>query len=58
MKIGIVVYSFGGHALSAATKLQAKPVARGHQVTLDRLETVEPLQMGGHNRSAQSLACR
>lgn len=55
MRIGIVVYSFGGHALSAATKLQAKPVARGHQVTLDRLETVEPLQMGDTTAALRAL---
>ena len=55
MDIGIVVYSYDGHALSAATKLQAKLVARGHQVTLDRLETVEPLQMGNTTATLRAL---
>ena len=55
MNIGVVVYSFGGRGLSAATKLQAKLVARGHQVTLDRLETVEPLQMGDTTATLRAL---
>ncbi len=55
MNTGIVVYSYDGHALSAATKLQAKLVARGHQVTLDRLETVEPLQMGNTTATLRAL---
>jgi flavodoxin len=46
MNIGIIVYSHAGHALSVATKLQQRLMEAGHQVTLEQLETVHPLQRG------------
>jgi flavodoxin I len=38
MDIGIVVYSWTGHTLSVAVKLQEALSASGHAVTLERLE--------------------
>ena len=46
MNIGMIVYSETGHTLSVAVKLQQRLAAAGHQVALERLETVAPLTMG------------
>ena len=46
MNIGVVVYSFSGHALSVAQRLREKLAKAGHQVGLEQLETVAPLRRG------------
>lgn len=45
MNIGIIVYSHTGHTLSVAQALRKAFVDDGHDVTLEQLETVEPLRM-------------
>ena len=45
MAIGIIVYSRTGHTLSVAEALQRRLSQDSHKVTLERLETVEPLQV-------------
>ncbi|MGC9395083.1 MAG: flavodoxin family protein [Anaerolineae bacterium] len=42
MKIGIIVYSLTDHTLTVANRLKEKLLADGHEVTLERLETVGP----------------
>jgi len=42
MNIGIIVYSLSDHTLTAATRLKEKLTAGGHEVTLERVETVGP----------------
>lgn len=46
MNIGIIVYSHTGHTLAVAIQLKEALSASGHNVTLEQLETVVPLQMG------------
>lgn len=45
MSVGIIVYSRTGHTLSVARKLEERLAAKGHDVTLEQLETVEPLDL-------------
>jgi multimeric flavodoxin WrbA len=45
MRIGIIVYSRSGHTLSVARKLEERLAVDGHDVTLEQLETVEPLDL-------------
>jgi flavodoxin len=40
MKIGIIVYSYTGHTLSAAQKLEEAIKAAGHSANLERVEPV------------------
>ncbi|MBN2392025.1 MAG: NAD(P)H-dependent oxidoreductase [Anaerolineae bacterium] len=42
MNIGIIVYSLSGHTLTVATRLKEILSADGHEVTLERVETVGP----------------
>ncbi len=42
MKIGMIVYSHTGNTLSVAERLEKELSAAGHEVTLERLETVGP----------------
>jgi len=42
MNVGIIVYSLSAHTLTAATRLKEKLAADGHEVTLERVETVGP----------------
>jgi len=42
MNIGIIVYSLTGHTLTVATRLKEKLTVDGHEVTLERVETVGP----------------
>jgi flavodoxin len=46
MKIGLIVYSQGGHTLSVALKLKEKLSADGHGVTLEQIETTGPVRPG------------
>ncbi len=55
MNIGIIVYSFSGHTLLMATKLREKLAAAGHQVTLERLETVQPGALSGEVAALKSI---
>jgi flavodoxin len=48
MHIGMIAYSQTGHTLSVAVKLK-KLSAAGHAVSLERLETVEPVRMYAAN---------
>jgi hypothetical protein len=43
VNVGVIVYSWTGHTLSVATKLQEALSADGHAVRLERLETVGPV---------------
>jgi len=43
--VGIIVYSQTGHTLSIAVKLKEALSAAGHRVSLEQLETVEPVRM-------------
>ena len=45
MDVGIIVYSQTGHTLSIAVKLKEALSAAGHRVSLEQLETVEPVRM-------------
>ena len=45
MNIGIIVYSHSGHTFSVARELNERLREDGHTVTLEQLETVEPLKM-------------
>lgn len=49
MKIGIIVYSQTGHTLSVAVKLKEALSAAGHTVSLEQVETVEPVRMYAAN---------
>lgn len=40
MNIGIIVYSLSGHTLALAVQLKEALSADGHEVTLERVETV------------------
>jgi len=42
MNIGLIVYSLGGHTLTVAENLKEKLLADGHEVSLERVETVGP----------------
>jgi menaquinone-dependent protoporphyrinogen IX oxidase len=46
VNIGIIVYSHSGHTLSVVERLQERLSSDGHDVTLEELEPVEPLQIG------------
>jgi multimeric flavodoxin WrbA len=45
MKIGIFVYSVSDHTLTVAHELQERLSATGHEVTLERIETVGPSKL-------------
>jgi len=45
VKIGIIVYSRTGHTLSVAKRLEDRLMADGHDVTLEQLETVGPVDL-------------
>jgi flavodoxin len=49
VNIGIMVYSQTGHTLSAAARLQEALSEAGHTVSLERVETVEPVKMYAAN---------
>jgi len=42
MHIGIIVYSYTGHTLSVARLLRERLSAAGHDVSLERIETIGP----------------
>ena len=46
MNIGIIVYSHTGHTLSVAMKLKEKLSAARHMVTLEQVQTTEPVKPG------------
>ena len=46
MVIGIIVYSHTGHTLSVAKRLKDRLTTDGHQVSLVKLQTAEPLSLG------------
>ncbi len=45
MNIGVIVYSLSGHTLSVAVKLMEVLPAFGHELTLERVETVGPAKL-------------
>lgn len=45
MRIAIMVYSLTGHTLTVAEKLVERLTADGHDVTLEQLETVGPVDL-------------
>ena len=54
MNVAIIVYPHTGHTLSMATKLQERLIVAGRRVTLEQLETIEPLGMGRERRGKRT----
>ena len=55
MDIGIIIYSRTGHTLSVARKLEKRLAADGHDVTLEELKAVEPLDLSATTADLKSI---
>lgn len=55
MNIGIIVYSRTGHTLTVARQLQERLTADGHRVTLEELETIEPLDLSATTADLKTI---
>lgn len=55
MNIGIIVYSLSGHTLFVAMKLKEELSAVGHEVTLERVETVGPAKVSAENAGLKTM---
>lgn len=54
MKMGIFVYSVSDHTLTVAKKLEEKLSATGHEVTLERIETVGPAKLSNEESTLKT----
>ena len=59
MKIAVIVYSLSGHTLRAGRVLEERLVSAGHEVSLERVETVGPARRNNEDaalKTAPSVA--